>query len=270
LRVAGLRIPTDARIWLAFFAMGFLNNLAPFTLFVWGQSQIASGLASILNATTPLFTIVVAHIWTHDERLNIGRSIGLLFGFAGVVVMIGPALLGEIGADVPAQLACLAAACSYAFAGVYGRRFRRLGVSPIATATGQVTASTVMLLPVVAIIDRPWTLAWPEMPVWTAVIGLAVLSTALAYILYFRILASAGASNLLLVTFLIPVSAILLGTTVLGEGLAPVHIGGMALIGLGLMAIDGRPITALIDSRRPVVKVSEPKGETDDSQNPIR
>jgi len=146
----------------------------------------------------------------------------------------------DIGTDTLADLACLAAALIYALAGVYGRRFNRMGISPMLTATGQVTAATIILLPVALVIERPWTLATPSPPVWGAVIGIAVLSTALAYVFYFRILATAGATNLLLVTFLIPVSALLLGTMVLREPLVASELAGMALIGAGLAAIDGR------------------------------
>ena len=165
---------------------------------------------------------------------------GVLAGLSGVAVMMGPAAIEGIGANLLAQAAVLAAALSYAFAGIYGRRFKRLGVPPLLTATGQVTASAILLAPVTLIVDRPWTLAMPGLDTWAALIGLAVLSTALAYVLYFRILATAGATNLLLVTFLIPVSAIFLGAAILGERLDPEHFIGMALIGVGLAAIDGR------------------------------
>jgi len=137
-------------------------------------------------------------------------------------------------------VACLGAALAYAFAGVFGRRFRALGITPLATATGQVTASSLMLLPIMLFIDQPWTLAMPSIGTIGALIGLAGLSTALAYIIYFRLLATAGATNLLLVTLLIPVSAILLGVLILGEIMDAKHFAGMALIGLGLAAIDGR------------------------------
>ncbi len=241
----GLRMPSDRHTWGALFGMGFLNNLVPFCLIVWGQTHIASGLASILNATTPLCTVVVAHFLTNDEKMNAGKLAGVVIGLAGVVLMIGPEALHGLGIDVVAQLAVLGAAIAYAFAGVFGRRFRRMGIAPLITATGQVTASTLMLAPVALVVDHPWTLPMPSAEVWGAIVGLALLSTALAYILYFRILATAGATNLLLVTFLIPISAILLGATLLGERLAPEHFAGMALIGLGLAAIDGRPLTLL-------------------------
>jgi drug/metabolite transporter (DMT)-like permease len=235
----------DPRVWLAFLGMGFLNNLAPFTLIVWGQTEIASGLASILNATTPLFVVVVAHFWTTDERLTGARLFGVVAGFVGVVVMIGTDLLTGLGLNLPAQLAILGAAVFYAFAGVFGRRFKRLGITPLATATGQLTASTLTVVPMALAVDQPWHLPMPPGGTWLAIAGLALLSTSLAYVLYFRILASAGATNLLLVTFLIPVSAILLGALFLAERLDTVHFAGMAMIGIGLAAIDGRPLAAL-------------------------
>jgi drug/metabolite transporter (DMT)-like permease len=226
--------------WTAYFAMGFLNNVLPFSLIFWGQTHIASGLASILNATTPLFTLLVAHFLTQDEKIDPAKVAALLAGFAGVAVLIGPGMLVD-GASAWGELACLLAALSYAFAGVYGRRFKVLGIAPLEAAAGQVTASTVLILPIMLAVEQPWTLpALPSRSVWAALVGLALLSTALAYILYFRILAAAGATILLLVTFLIPVTAVLLGAAVLGERLAPRHFAGMALIGAGLAIIDGR------------------------------
>lgn len=241
-RAMGLKMPSDRKPWAIFVTMGILNNVIPFSLIVWGQTYIASSLASILNATTPLFTVIVAHFLTDDEKMTPSRLIGVLIGFAGVVLMIGPGALRGLGVNVMAQIAVLAAALSYAFAGVYGRRFRSMGVAPLVTATGQVTASSLLLIPLAMAVDRPWTLPMPSLEVWGSVIGLAVFSTAVAYILYFRILAMAGATNVLLVTFLIPVSAILLGTTFLREHLALKHFVGMGLIGLGLAAIDGRTL----------------------------
>lgn len=240
MRLMGLRMPMDRRIWVAFFSMGFLNNVLPFCLIVWGQIHMASGVASILNATTPLFTVIVAHFMTSDEKMSGGRLLGVGFGFVGVVMMIGGDALQGLSIDVLAPTAILGAAISYAFAGVFGRRFKEMGVTPMATATGQVTASSVMLLPLVLLIDQPWTLPMPSLGVWGALVGIAVLSTALAYIIYFRILQTAGATNLLLVTFLVPVSAILLGIGFLDEVLLSKHIWGMVLIGMGLVAIDGR------------------------------
>jgi drug/metabolite transporter (DMT)-like permease len=239
----GQRMPTDVALWAAFFVMGALNNVIPFSLIFWGQTRITGGLAALLNATTPLFTVVVAHFLTRDERLTPHRLGGVLLGLLGVIVMIGPAVLRELGLQLLAQIAVLGAALSYALAAVFGRRFR--DVPPLISAAGQVTATTIIMLPLVMSAEDAWRVPMLGLWTWGAILGLALLSTALAYLIYFRVLASAGATNLLLVTFLIPVSAIVLGATLLGERPDPKHFAGMALIGLGLGAIDGRPLRLL-------------------------
>lgn len=240
LAALGERLPLDRRALAAFLGMGVLNNAIPFSLIVWGQAQIGSGLAAILNATTPLFGVVVAHALTADEKATGLRVAGLAAGFLGVVAMVGPAAMDGLGAPVVAQIACLGAALSYALAGVYGRRVKRLGVPPLATAAGMLAASSLVLAPAALLVDRPWTLPAPSAVTLAALVAVALVSTAFAYILYFRLLASAGATNLFLVTFLVPATAILLGVAVLGEALSAKHAVGMALIGIGLAAIDGR------------------------------
>jgi drug/metabolite transporter (DMT)-like permease len=253
--LTGERLPRNLDAWTAFAGMAILNNVLPFVLIVWGQHRIASGLASILNATTPLFTVLIANWLTPDERLTPLKIVGVVVGFAGAAVMVGPDALAGLNGGIVAQIACLGGALSYAFAGIYGRRFRRMGVPPLATATGQVITSAVLLLPVMLLVDEPWTLPMPHAATLMAVLGVGVLSTALAYVLYFRILAAAGATNLLLVTFLIPVSAVLLGALVLGEVLLARQFLGMALIGAGLAFIDGR-LPRLLLGKRKVVKAA--------------
>jgi drug/metabolite transporter (DMT)-like permease len=245
LALMGIRVPGSRRVWMAFFGMGVLNNAIPFSLIVWGQAHIGSGLASILNAMTPLFSVIVAHLATGDEKLTPAKLFGVLAGIAGVTVMIGWQALGSLGLEVAAQLAVLGGALSYGFASVFGRRFRDLGVQPMATAAGQVTASALLLAPLILMIDRPWTLAMPSMAAVGALVALAVLSTALAYILFFRILAGAGAVNISLVTFLIPPTAMALGIGFLDERLEFNHLIGLGLIGVGLAAIDGRMVARL-------------------------
>lgn len=245
LRAMGMHLPRERRAWAAFFGMGILNNVIPFSLIVWGQGHIASGLASILNATTPLFTVIVAHYFTNDERLTGARLGGVVVGFLGVAVMIGSAAFTSLNANVLAQLAVLAAALSYGFSGVFGRRFKTLGIAPLVAAAGQVTASSCILLPVSLIVDRPWTLPMPSTATVLSLLSLALVSTAFAYLIFFRLLARAGATNVGLVTFLIPVSAILFGVLILGETLEWRHAAGMALIAAGLMLIDGRPWAAI-------------------------
>ena len=256
LKIAGLAVPVSRAAWVAFFGMGLLNNVVPFSLIFLGQSmmprQIAASMASILNATTPLFAMVVCHFMTRDEKLTPARLAGVLLGLAGVAVMLAPRLLGADTAPggermVQGVLSCLAAAVVYAFSALYARRFKSMGIAPLQIAFGQLAASSAMTLPLAALIDQPWTLAMPGPGPLAAVAGLALLSTAVAYVIFFNILATAGATNLMLVTFLVPVSAILLGVTFLGESLGPVHVAGMALIGLGLAVIDGRPARTLFN-----------------------
>lgn len=240
LRMTRQAIPTARPVWAAFFGMGLLNNLIPFSLLFWGQTQIASGLASILNATTPIFSIMVAHFLTTDERLTSNKIAGVALGFAGVAVLMAGNAVSSQSAPYLALLACLAAALSYGFAGVFGRRFRRMQIAPAIGAFGQTAATSVMMIPVILIFDAPWTLAMPSGLTIAAILALGLLSTAVAYIIFFHILAVGGAINSSLVTLLVPVSAILLGSLFLGERLAINHLAGMALISLGLLSIDGR------------------------------
>ena len=240
-KLSGGQLQRMREFWPMFLTMGLLNNAIPFSLVVWGQSQIASGLAAIIIATTPLFTVVVANSFTDDEKLTPERLVGVLLGIIGVAVMVGASALRSLDVDVLAQVACLGGALSYAVAGVYGRRFHVRGITPLEGAAGQITAASIVLLPIMLIVDRPWSLPMPSAGTIAALIAVAALSTALAYILYYKLLATAGATNLVLVTFLIPVTAILLGIVLLDETLQLKHVAGMLLIGCGLAAIDGRP-----------------------------
>lgn len=236
-------IPKTGRAWFALGVVGLLNNALPFFLIVWGQVHITAGLSSILNATTPFFTVLVAGAFLVDERITKGKFIGVIFGLLGTVIMIGPDVLvsGFRSGHVLGQLAVLGAALSYAFAGVWARRFKEMGITPIIIAAGQTGMALLILLPLCVIIDAPMgSFANAGPTIWAAILGLAIFSTALAYILYFRLIASAGATNAALVTFLVPISAILLGVVFLGEGFTPVQAAGMGLIGLGLSIMDGR------------------------------
>ncbi len=234
-------LPRTRPAWQAFFVMGMLNCALPFSLISWSESQIASGLASILNATTPMFTVLIAHFSTADERITPNRVVGIVLGILGVGVLMRPKALMTINLTSLAQLACIAAAICYACAAVYGRRFRSMGVSPLVASTGQIAGAAVLSAPLAFVFDKPW-LHPPTLAIsgWGALLGIAVLSTVLAYVLYFRVLASAGATNVLLVTLLTPASALLLGALVLKEHIALTSLLGMLLIFGGLLAIDGR------------------------------
>ena len=245
IRLMGLHLPRDGRSWRDSLGMGFLNNVIPFSLIAWGQIYVASGLASILIATTPFYAAVIAHFLADNERMTAMRMTGVLVGFTGVVVMIGPSALAGVGGAFLPQLALLGAAATYGLSAVIALRFSRRGVTPIATASGQMIAASLIMTPIMIVTERPWSFSLPRLEVVAAVIALAVLSTALAYIIYYRILSTAGSVNVMLVTFLMPVTAILLGGIVLGERLDSHHFLGMAGSGLGLAFIDGRFIRYL-------------------------
>ncbi|NJN57030.1 MAG: DMT family transporter [Leptolyngbyaceae cyanobacterium SL_5_9] len=243
----GHRMPTSFKVWREFLVMGALNNLIPFSLISWGQMHIDSSLAAILNATTPVFAVVLAHFLTPDERLTVNRMLGVICGFCGVAVLVGTEVLGGLQLTGLGQFAVLLAAFSYACAGIYGRRFRQLPAT--VAAAGMVSGTAVMITPLALVLERPWTTN-PDWMSLGALLALGLLSTAIAYLLYFYILAIAGATNLLLVTFLIPLSALLLGVLVLGERLEWNAFAGMVLIFVGLAAIDGRLIAVGMKDER--------------------
>ena len=248
----GHKLGLPKQVWGSILLLALLNNALPFTLFGWGQTHIASGLASILNATTPIWGVLVAHFLTHDERMTPRKIAGVLLGFGGVATMIGPALLANIGASALAQVACVTASLSYALAAVWARRFRRMGVSPLSVTTGQLTAGALMMLPLSILVDQPWTHPFPPLTAWGAIAALALLCTAFGYVLYFRLIETSGATNALLVTLLVPPVAIVLGALFLNETLAVQDFVGLGLIAFGLAAIDGRVLNLLrLPVRRP-------------------
>jgi len=238
-RVIGHSFPRDAATWRNLVLMAAFNNVISFTLIFWGQIHVTVGLAGILNGTTPLFGVLAAHLMTHDERLSIGRIVGLIAGFAGVVLLIGPELLTDLGTHVLAELACLAGAFSFGLGAVLARRVR--GYPSIVVATGQLSMSTLLLLPLVLLFDRPTApFSASHAAIWS-MLALALVSSALAYLIYFRLIARAGATNALIVTFLSPVSALMLGILLLDETVDVHQVAGMAAIFIGIAAIDGRP-----------------------------
>jgi drug/metabolite transporter (DMT)-like permease len=235
--VRGGRLPTRLPGWMPFLVMGLLNNVIPFSLIVMGQTRIASGTASVLNATTPLFTVLVMAT-ARDEPLVARRLIGVLIGLAGVIVLRGQSLQFD-GGETLGMLLCLAAALSYGLSGLWGRR-KLADLPPLTSATCQLMCSSVVMLALAGAVDRPWLLPMPSIATWFALLGIAALATALAYILFFHILVRSGASNVMLVTLLIPVTAILLGHFVLGEPLEAREIAGACVIGGALLIVDGR------------------------------
>ena len=234
----GIAVPRSMRVWGAYLVMGALNNAIPFSLIFWGQTQIESGLASILNGTTAMFGAVVAGLLLADEPLTTKKIVGAALGIVGVAFIMGPGVLTNFNPSNLAQLAILGAALSYAFASVWGKT-TLAGQPPLMNALGMLVGSTLLMIPIVFVFDGPPELALSAR-VWGALLGVAALSTALAYFLYFAILARAGAANLMLVTLLIPPFAIGLGVLFLGERMGPEAWVGFAIIAVGFAVTDGR------------------------------
>ena len=224
--------------WRQFLLLGLINNAVPHTLIFFGQTQMGAGLASILNATTPIWTVLIGNQLTTDERLTSIKLAGCLAGLVGTAILLAPSVTDSASVPFWALLLPILAAISYGFAAIYAKRFK--GIAPPVVAAGQLTGSSLIMLPVALTIDQPWTLATPPVAAIAAILGMALLSTAFAYILYFRIMALAGATNASLVTLLVPPSAMLLGFLFLGERLGFTEIAGMMLIALGLLILDGR------------------------------
>jgi drug/metabolite transporter (DMT)-like permease len=233
LRSRGLTMPGWGPVWGTFLLMGFFNGAVPYTLITWAEIHIDSGLAAILNALMPLFTVLLAHVFTGDERLTWTKVVGIVLGFLGVLTLIGPAVLKGLGKDVVAQLAVMAAALCYAIAIIYGRRLKE--VTPLVSATGQLFCAAFLTLPMSLLFDAPWALA-PSFISLGALTCLSLLGTALAYLLYYYLLPRIGSTNLSLVTYLIPITGVFWGALLLGERL---HWSAFLALGLILAGISG-------------------------------
>ena len=246
--VFGYRLPGTVADWQPFVVQAIINNVVPFTLIVYGQQRIASGLAAVLNATTPLFTLIVARTFA-GEPLTASKLLGVLLGIGGVAVLMGPEALTSNASSVIGMLCILGASLSYGFSALWMRRLRH--IPPLVSSGAQLTCSTALLLPIAALVDRFWLLPMPGPPAVAAILALAVFSTALAYIVFFRISATAGPSNVMLVTLLIPVTATALGVLILNEALTLNHMAGALIIASGLVVIDGRLLARFRRGTRP-------------------
>ncbi|WP_298433228.1 DMT family transporter [uncultured Jannaschia sp.] len=235
--VRRLPLPRDPRIWASLLVMGLLNNVLPFLLMAWGQLHIETGLTSILNAGTAIFGVLAAAIFLADERLTARRALGVCTGFLGVATAIGLHNLAAFDLRSLAQLAVVGGTVCYALAGVWAR-LRLKGLAPQVQAAGMLTGSTLLMIPAALWIDG--VVIPSQADTWLAILYYAVVATALAYLLYFRILAAAGSGNTMLVTLLVAPVAIVLGALVRDEVLAPSVYLGFALLALGLVILDGR------------------------------
>jgi drug/metabolite transporter (DMT)-like permease len=230
--------PFRLKDWTPFLGMSIFNNVIPFTAIVLAQTMIASGLASVLNAMTPIWTLVLLRLFTTDQPLTANKIIGVVLGFAGVAILMGPDAIAGRDSQIIGVLLVMLATLSYGCSAVWGRRLR--GTPPVVSSAAQLAGSALLMIPLVAVIDQPWALSVPPIDIGLAVVGLAVISTAAAYLIFFHIITVSGTENVMLVTLLIPVSAITLGVVFLDEVLLSRHIIGALTIGAGLIAIDGR------------------------------
>jgi drug/metabolite transporter (DMT)-like permease len=246
-KLTGVRMPTSIKAWRDYAILGFFSSSLAFSLIFWAQQFIDASLSSILIAATPFFTVLLAGLLLSDERFTAQRVLGVIIGFVGVIFVVGPRHLLGLGDDLIAELAVLLAAASYAAASIWGRRFA--GEPPLATATGQVTASAIMMLPMALIFENPLQMSMPSWPVIGAVIALAIFCTALTYLVFFRVLKMAGASNASLVGLVIPAFTMMFAVPLLGEQITPLKIAGMLVIAIGMIVLDGRPFAALRGKR---------------------
>ncbi len=233
----GHRLPTTLKDWVPFIGMGLTNNVIPFSCIFFGQTYITSGLASIINAMTPLFTVLVMASFL-EEKLTTIRVVGVLLGVMGVGIIQGFDIDLDQGQTIGILL-CLVASLSYGFSALWARR-KLIAVPPLKSATCQLMSSSLIMCVVVSFIDQPWTLEMPSVKIWFAIIGIGSFGTALAYIVFYRIIKNAGSSNVMLVTLLVPITALLLGATFLSEPIHAQEIVGALVIGCGLLFIDGR------------------------------
>ena len=248
LLVLGFRPPKGLRQWRDLMVLAVINNIVPFTLIIWGQRDIASGVAAILNATVPFFTILVAHQFTRDEPLAANQLAGVAAALGGIACMVGLDAMSGLGRNVIGEFSVLGAALCYGFAGVCGRRLAHH--PPLVTSASQTLLSSAVMLPLALLVDGPAALAAASgASLLVAILGLGLLCTAIAYVLFFEILRTSGAGNVSLVTLIVPVNATLLGTLVLGEPLLLRHIIGIAAVALGLALIDGRLARRLFPGR---------------------
>ena len=240
-RSRGSRMPPPGSIWGSFLIMGLLNGAIPYSLINWGEIHIEAGLGAIFNSLMPLFTVVFAHFATRDERFSRKKLAGVALGLAGVILLMGPSALKGLGSHVLGQLAVAGAAASYAVAAVYGKRLGK--DTPFILATGQMAAGALLISPFMIVVDKPWTLS-PDLPAIFCLLLLAVTNTALAYVLYYRLLAQVGATRLSLVTYIIPISGVFWGWLVLGE-----RLGWTAFAALGLILASVAAVSDMFPGR---------------------
>jgi drug/metabolite transporter (DMT)-like permease len=236
-RMRGIQLPWSGRAWAPFFVYTIFSNVAPFLFVLHGQKETAAGLAAVIGSSTPLFVILLAHVWTHDEKLRGRKIVGVLVGLVGVAVVIGSEALSFDGPMI-AKGSLLVASMLYAIGAIFAKRLTRY--EPMALAAMQMTAGFIVALPLALLIDLPWQLPMPSSMAMGAIAGTAVIGSSLAAITYFHVLRRAGATNAMLVTLLVPITPIVLGALLFGERLQAREILGGLIVAAALVIIDGR------------------------------
>ena len=237
LRLRKRALPKGRHMWLKFTIAGLFGNAMPFVLLNWGELYIDSALAAILNGTTPLFTLVIAHFFTDDDRLSTRKIIGAIIGFGGLLVLVAPSLFGGVEATTLGLLAVLLAAFCYGVNIVFTRTYLR-GLPGLVAPAAQLSMASVLLIPVALLVDQPYQLAFPSLPAVSSLFALAIIGTGLAFIVYYRLLETTPASSMAMVTYLIPVFGIFLGVVVLNETLSWNAYVGCSLILIGVMVVN--------------------------------
>lgn len=228
LRLRGVPFPRERRLWGIYAITGLLNGALPFTLISWGEQYISSGLAALLQSTTPIFTIILAHFLTRDDRFTAKKMLGIVLGFVGVGLLMWPELRGGVRDSLWGQLAIVGSSISYAIASIFARQ-RLNDQPPFVSAAGQFTMGFVYILPLSLLIERPFNLS----PSWTALaswVTLALLGTVVAYAIYYTLLQRTNATFTTTVTYIVPINGLLLGALILHE-----HIHAGLLVSLGLI-----------------------------------
>lgn len=230
----GLRLPRDGATWRLFLVQACLNSVVPFTLIAWAERSVEAGLATILSSTSPIFVVVLGLLAGTGERLSLLKLAGIASGLAGTLLIVGTEAMAGFGADLAAQLALVAASLCYGGAALFGRHFK--GLDPIMPAAGSLLCGAALLIPLSLAVDRPWTLA-PSGASIQALLALSVASTALAFVIYFRLIARLGSVATTSVAYLRVPTGVLIGMVVLGESLAPTAWAGLVLIVGGVLAM---------------------------------
>ena len=240
-RKRGGRMPPPGHIWLSFLVMGLFNGAVPYSLINWGEIHIEAGLGAIFNSLMPLFTIVFAHFATHDERFTSRKLMGVVLGLVGVMVLMGFSALRGLGSHILGQVAVAGAAASYAVAVIYGKRLRK--DTPFILAAGQMAGASLLIAPLAIVVDKPWTLS-PDPTAVLSLVLLAVTNTAMAYVLYYHLLAGIGATRLSLVTYIIPLSGVFWGFLILDERLHWTAFFALGMILVSVATVSERGITS--------------------------